>query len=77
MSDLSALIATCILEKQGDKEFALFYFGGTNTGWRADIGCPSKHVSLGEIDAEISADGETAETAVFNLLTTIMKANKA
>ena len=73
---LRALIDACIAEKVGDKEFALFYAPAPNSkDWRADIGNPSSHVGLGEIEGEISASGDTPEEATSNLLKAIREAN--
>jgi hypothetical protein len=44
--------------KRGDQELALFYLPHDRS-WRMDIGCPSPHVMLGEVDGDITVQGET------------------
>jgi len=72
ISDLSKAIAACIEAKQGNREFALFYF---DDGWRAEIG-NGIHIILGEACAELSFDHANAIDAVNGLLMKIRDDNK-
>lgn len=64
-------IAECLRVKEGNKEFALFYYpeaSGVYT-WVAEIGNPVPYaVNLGESKGEFYSFGHTAKEAVAALL---------
>lgn len=62
---LSELIDACIEAKEGNNEFALFFFD-RSTCWWADIG-NSSPVMLGEVQGEFRGEGTTKEEAVARL----------
>lgn len=70
---LLELIATCIDQKEGNKEFALFFHA---PGWSALIGCLHGGMLLGESPGEYEAQGETAEEAVAKLLLKLKTKNE-
>lgn len=62
---LNDLILEAIAKKRGDNDFALFYSDlGEGMDWSADIGNPTRCVSLGEVKGEISERGSTPIEAV-------------
>jgi hypothetical protein len=76
--DLKFLIDEAIKAKEGNKEFALFYYPTSAGGhvWSAEIGNPVASVSLGESTGEIQGEGGTPEEAVNVLLRRISERRK-
>jgi hypothetical protein len=73
---LSSLIGQCIAAKQGNKEFALVYYGDDgDDSWKAIIGNRCQYVNVAETSGEFSADGGTMQAAVANLLHSLKEEN--
>lgn len=64
---LTELLNKAIALKVGNKEMLLGHQMGQKA-WLAEIGNPVNCVSLGEVNGEYVAEGDTPEEAVENLL---------
>ncbi len=70
MDTLECLIRQAIRMKQGNKEFALWYYADdVDPHWCAGIGNPSRYVTLGESCPEVEAHAPSMRKAVTRLIT--------
>ena len=69
---VTSTVTRAIDLKQGNKEFALFFYTPSgayvDAPWEAHLGNAHTYVSLGEVEGELMGTGLTAEAAVSALL---------
>lgn len=73
---LQKLVEVVRKHKKGNREVMIYYY--TETGeWCVDVGIPSVHVMLGEVEGDVRGEGKTFEEAAEQVVSQLRSRKKS